>query len=135
MVKLLALSTLLMLPLAANAADPLRSPWDGKDVKLTDASYACPAIVHLSPDLTTDRFYSDSKSSIIDPGEMEGVCRDLRTIQGTGTADRRCRGCISHDGQPRGGGMRLTAHGCRGERWRVSRERCHRTRPTTCRDG
>ncbi len=67
MAKLLALSTVLMIPLAANAAEPLRSPWDGKDVKLTDASYACPAIVHLSPDLTTDRFYSDAKSSIIDP--------------------------------------------------------------------
>jgi poly(beta-D-mannuronate) lyase len=67
MAKLLALSTALMLPLAAIAAEPLRSPWDGKDVKLTDALYACPAIVHLSPDLTTDRFYSDAKSSVIDP--------------------------------------------------------------------
>ena len=38
MAKLLALSTLLMVPLAAIAAEPLRSPWDGKDVKLTDAS-------------------------------------------------------------------------------------------------
>jgi poly(beta-D-mannuronate) lyase len=27
----------------------------------------CPALQHLSPDLTTDRFYSDSKSSVIDP--------------------------------------------------------------------
>lgn len=67
MMKALALQVMLMLPLAANAADPLRSPWDGKDLKLTNASYTCPAIVHLSPDLTTDRFYSDSKSSIIDP--------------------------------------------------------------------
>jgi len=55
-----------LLPLAAHAA-PLRSPWDGKPVKLTDASYACPAVVHLSPDLTTNRFYSDAKSSVIDP--------------------------------------------------------------------
>ena len=57
----------LMFPLAAHGKETLRSPWDGKDVKLTDASYSCPAIVHLSPDLTTDRFYSDAKSSIIDP--------------------------------------------------------------------
>jgi len=67
MMKLLMLQTAMLLSLAANAAEPLRSPWDGKEVKLTDASYTCPTIVHLSPDLTTDRFYSDSKSSIIDP--------------------------------------------------------------------
>jgi len=63
----LAIAVLLMLPLAARAAEPLRSPWDSRKVALTDASYPCPAIVHLSPDLTTDRFYSDAKSSIIDP--------------------------------------------------------------------
>jgi poly(beta-D-mannuronate) lyase len=45
----------------------LRSPWDGHTIKLTYASYACPVIVHLSSDLTTNGFYSDSKSSIIDP--------------------------------------------------------------------
>jgi poly(beta-D-mannuronate) lyase len=67
MMKLSALAVTLLLPIGAYAAPALRSPWDGKDVKLTDASYACPAIVHLSADLTTDRFYSDSKSSIIDP--------------------------------------------------------------------
>jgi poly(beta-D-mannuronate) lyase len=67
MMKLLTLTAALLLPVAAGAAQPLRSPWDGKGVKLTNAPYNCPAIVHLSPDLTTDRFYSDSKSSIIDP--------------------------------------------------------------------
>jgi poly(beta-D-mannuronate) lyase len=50
----------------ANAAR-LRSPWDMNDVKLTDAAYECPEPAHLSPDLTTDGFYSDRKSSIIDP--------------------------------------------------------------------
>jgi hypothetical protein len=67
MLKVCALNAALLFAVSAHAAQPLRSPWDGKDVKLTDASYTCPAIVHLSPDLTTDRFYSDSKSSIIDP--------------------------------------------------------------------
>ena len=57
---------LLVAPLAY-ADTPLRSPWDGRDVTLTGAPYSCPAIAHLSADLTTDRFYSDSKSSIIDP--------------------------------------------------------------------
>jgi poly(beta-D-mannuronate) lyase len=66
MKRLSALLLLLLLPMAAQGAR-LRSPWDGKPVKLTDAAYACPAIQHLSPDLTTNRFYSDSKSSIIDP--------------------------------------------------------------------
>lgn len=65
--KILTVGAALTIPLTANAADSLRSPWDGKDVKLTAASYSCPEIVHLSPDLTTDRFYSDAKSSIIDP--------------------------------------------------------------------
>lgn len=51
----------------AHAARPLQSPWDGKPVTLTSAPYTCPAIRHLSPDLTTNGFYSDSKSSIIDP--------------------------------------------------------------------
>jgi len=48
----------------------LRSPWDGHSVTLTDAPYACPAPSHLSPDLTTDGFYGDSKGSIVDPVKM-----------------------------------------------------------------
>jgi poly(beta-D-mannuronate) lyase len=58
---------LFCLPLPGKAAESLRSPWDAKPIAITDAAYACPAIVHLPRDLTTDRFYSDSKSSIIDP--------------------------------------------------------------------
>jgi poly(beta-D-mannuronate) lyase len=50
-----------------NAEAALRSPWDGGNVDLTDAPYVCPDPVHLSADLTTDGFYSDSKSSVIDP--------------------------------------------------------------------
>jgi poly(beta-D-mannuronate) lyase len=67
MTKAQALAAALLLPLAAYAAPRLRSPWDGKDVRTTGVPYACPALQHLSPDLTTDRFYSDSKSSVIDP--------------------------------------------------------------------
>ncbi|WP_158750061.1 alginate lyase family protein [Acidobacterium sp. S8] len=50
-----------------HAEKKLRSPWDSHRIKLTTESYACPAVEHLSPDLTTSGFYSDSKSSIIDP--------------------------------------------------------------------
>ncbi|HXE07990.1 MAG TPA: alginate lyase family protein, partial [Acidobacteriaceae bacterium] len=49
----------------------LRSPWDGHPVALTNAPYACPTAPHLSPDLTTDGFYADSKGSIIDPVKMK----------------------------------------------------------------
>lgn len=66
-----ALATLLLVPLAAHAARPLQSPWDGKPVTLTSAAYACPAIQHLSPDLTTSGFYSDKHGSIIDPAKWK----------------------------------------------------------------
>jgi poly(beta-D-mannuronate) lyase len=56
---------------SAAGAAPLRSPWDGHPVTATDAPYACPPIVHLSPDLTTDGFYSDNKSSVIDPAKWK----------------------------------------------------------------
>ena len=69
--KLELLMALVLLPVAANAAQPLRSPWDAKPVTLTDAAYNCPPIAHLPRDLTTDRFYSDSKSSVIDPDKWK----------------------------------------------------------------
>ena len=57
----------MVLAAACVAQKPLRSPWDMTKVKMTDAAYTCPEPFHLSPDLTTSGFYSDSKSSIIDP--------------------------------------------------------------------
>ncbi len=45
---------------ASAAAQQLRSPWDSA-VKVTNAPYRCPQPVHLSPDLTTEGFYGDSK--------------------------------------------------------------------------
>ncbi|HVC48040.1 MAG TPA: alginate lyase family protein [Terracidiphilus sp.] len=64
------LAASMLLPLTAFGAR-LRSPWDSRPVKLTSAAYACPAIVHLSPDLTTSGFYSDKKGSIIDPAKWK----------------------------------------------------------------
>ena len=58
---------LLFAVIPLHAEKKLRSPWDSHRIKLTTASYACPAVEHLSPDLTTSGFYSDNKSSIIDP--------------------------------------------------------------------
>lgn len=63
----LASAILFFLPALTSMADTrLRSPWDGHSVNLTDAPYICPAVVHLSADLTTSGFYSDGKSSVID---------------------------------------------------------------------
>lgn len=56
---------------ACGFAAHYRSPWDGHNVPLTDAPYTCPAVVHLSRDLTTDGFYSDGKSSVIDPAKWK----------------------------------------------------------------
>ncbi|HEV2279381.1 MAG TPA: alginate lyase family protein [Acidobacteriaceae bacterium] len=64
---LAVLTALLAAGAAARADAPLRSPWQQYKVQETTAPYACPAVVHLSRDLTTEGFYSDSKSSIIDP--------------------------------------------------------------------
>jgi poly(beta-D-mannuronate) lyase len=53
----------------------LRSPWDALPVAPSSHPYSCPAIVSLSPDLTTDGFYADGKGSIIDPAKMAEYAR------------------------------------------------------------
>lgn len=67
-----------------SAEKPLRSPWDLHRIHLTDATYDCPAIVHLSPDLTTDGFYSDSKSSVIDPVKWKAYVESSGPIKNLG---------------------------------------------------
>jgi poly(beta-D-mannuronate) lyase len=108
MIKLSVFTAMSLMAVTANAAQPLRSPWDGKPVKLTEASYACPAIVHLSPDLTTDRFYSDSKSSIIDPEKWKAYVASSGPYKDLGqqivdaadayrtTGSREAAGCAIH---------------------------------------
>lgn len=67
------LVALILLPgfaFAGSARAQLRSPWDGHPITPSDAPYVCPPIVHLSPDLTTNAFYGDSKGSVIDPAKM-----------------------------------------------------------------
>lgn len=56
---------------ACGFAAHYRSPWDARHVPLTSVPYPCPAVVHLSRDLTTDGFYSDGKSSVIDPAKWK----------------------------------------------------------------
>lgn len=57
--------------LAGRCSGQLRSPWDTYSVTPTNTPYRCPAPDKLSPDLTTNGFYGDSKGSIIDPAKME----------------------------------------------------------------
>jgi len=70
-------------PCGCLAEGRLHSPWDTKKVALTEVPYACPEAPHLSPDLTTSGFYSDSNGSIIDPvkwkayGESSGPIKKL----------------------------------------------------------
>jgi poly(beta-D-mannuronate) lyase len=64
---LLLISAVGMAVPSSLAQRPLGSPWDASKVNLTGARYQCPAPVYLSADLTTDGFYSDNKSSVIDP--------------------------------------------------------------------
>jgi poly(beta-D-mannuronate) lyase len=73
---------------AAAAAQPLRSPWDGKPVAMTKAAYSCPAIAHIAPDLVTDGFYrlDDPTHSIIDPVRQEAYRKSSDGVKAVGTA-------------------------------------------------
>ena len=68
---LFALGAAITTPLLCLAEKPLQSPWDLQQIKPTEAPYECPKPVTLSPDLTTDGFYSDSKASVIDPAKWK----------------------------------------------------------------
>ena len=81
---LIASATLVCFCSHADAETSLRSPWDRKHVQITGASYDCPSPVHLSPDLTTDGFYSDSKSSVIDPEKWKAYTESSGTYKELG---------------------------------------------------
>jgi poly(beta-D-mannuronate) lyase len=74
--------------LFAAPENDLRSPWDGKHVVATDAPYACPAIVHLAPDLVTEGFYrlDDPTHSIIDPVRQEAYRKSSDGVKNVGMA-------------------------------------------------
>lgn len=72
--------------LAAAAEQPLRSPWDGNAVTMTDVAYACPSVLQIAPDLTTDGFYKlgDPTHSIIDPIRQEAYQRSSGPVKAAG---------------------------------------------------
>ena len=76
------------LPVFAAPAQPLRSPWDGKSVTITDAAFACPAMAHIAPDLVTDGFYrlDDPTHSIIDPVRQEAYRKSSDGVKNVGMA-------------------------------------------------
>ncbi len=89
--KRVVLSTLFALgapALIAAPTKPLRSPWDGKPVPVTDAAYTCPAITHIAPDLVTDGFYrlDDPTHSIIDPVRQEAYRKSSDGVKAVGMA-------------------------------------------------
>lgn len=71
-------------PVRLLAEKPLRSPWDKNHIQLTDTPYPCPAPVHLPRDLTTDGFYSDSKSSVIDPVKWKAYVESAGPVKNLG---------------------------------------------------
>ena len=91
-----------------SAEKSLRSPWDMQRVRLTAAPYDCPTAVHISPDLTTDGFYSDSKSSVIDPVKWKAYVESSGPIKNLGnqaiaaadayrtTGSRAAAQCVLH---------------------------------------
>jgi poly(beta-D-mannuronate) lyase len=79
-----------------------------KEVKVTDAAYSCPDVPRLSPDLTTSSFYSDSKSSVIDPekwkayAESSGPYKKLGDLAAAAadayqaTGSKQAAACVLH---------------------------------------
>jgi poly(beta-D-mannuronate) lyase len=61
----------LVMALPAATGAPLRSPWDLHPVVVSDQPYSCPAATHVSADLTSSGYYTDSHHSIIDPEAQE----------------------------------------------------------------
>ncbi len=80
------LSLLFVVGAPALYAAPLRSPWDGKHVTLAEATYSCPAIAHIAPDLVTDGFYrlDDPTHSIIDPVRQEAYRKSSGEVKSVG---------------------------------------------------
>ena len=58
---------------SAHAADgdKLRSPWDGRKIHQTDASYNCPAAPPFAMTVEIGSYYIDPKASVIDPKKLD----------------------------------------------------------------
>lgn len=52
---------------AQTPSSSLKSPWDSQHITASEIPYTCPEVPDLPHDFTTTRYYSDPKSSIVDP--------------------------------------------------------------------
>jgi poly(beta-D-mannuronate) lyase len=58
---------------AVAQAQPLRSPWDGLKITLTDAAYKCPQPPPFAILLHAEGYYTDAHHSIIDPAKQKAT--------------------------------------------------------------
>lgn len=66
--SLIAVPVLALVAAMAGAQDgPLRSPWDGRKVVVTEAPYQCPAPPPFAKTMEIGTYYVDSHASVIDP--------------------------------------------------------------------
>lgn len=72
---------LALLPYCHAKEAPLRSPWDGHSVTVSDASYTCPAAPELPRDFATNSYYSDSHYSVIDPVRKQKYEQSVADIE------------------------------------------------------
>lgn len=73
---------------AATPSTSLLSPWDNHPITATAKLYPCPALKHLTPDLTTDGFYrlDDPTHSIVDPVRMAAYKASGDPVKAVGMA-------------------------------------------------
>jgi hypothetical protein len=121
---------------SATPQKPLRSPWDGKSVTMTGATYACPAIVHIAPDLVTDGFYrlDDPTHSIIDPVRQEAYRKSSDGVKSVGLE------IVKAADTYRSTGSKQAAQCAMNQILTLARSthspaKCPPVRPTMCRDG
>lgn len=70
MKRVLNFFAIMLCGVATATATPLRSPWDARVVKVSDASYSCPALKPLPKDIEASDYYTDTKHSVIDPKRL-----------------------------------------------------------------
>ncbi|HEX7158123.1 MAG TPA: alginate lyase family protein [Edaphobacter sp.] len=84
--SLLTILPLLVVGVSRADGAALRSPWDDRPIKATDAPYTCPAVANLPVDFTTDGFYADNDPthSIIDPVKMKAYAESSGPVKRDG---------------------------------------------------
>jgi poly(beta-D-mannuronate) lyase len=96
---------LLLLCLAAVTlcqSQKLRSPWDGKKIKLTNAGHICPDPPAFSETLSVDGYYLDKNHSIVDPSWTDASSKDTQRVIEFGQAVSSAADSYITKGSPAG---------------------------------